>query len=291
VNVSAGPAKFSSEPLRLEVTSGQRVLLHVYPSVRDIREALVGLRGVVFVQPREDVFHVETNFQVLNIGPVAWVPDDVRLSLPSGAKAFRAPDSMSDQRFDREGGGDVALRGTFGPGQHELGFQFEIDNPHERQKSIRLTLPPHVAELRIVAESTRGMVLHADGFPDAEPTQGQDGSRLLVTAKHLVRGDPAMATLEIELSNLPVPSKGRWYAVFTALGFALFGLALAAKAAAREAPAVTRDEAKEAENLVLAELVSLERLRREDRIGPKTYERTRRELLDALARLDARVRA
>lgn len=287
--VNLGPASFASEPLRLGETGGQRVLLHVYPVTRDIREALVGLRGVLFVQPREDVFHVEANFQVLNIGTTAWVPDHVGFPLPDGAKAFRAGDSMSDARADRTPSGKVELLGTYSPGQHEVAFQFQLDNAHESRRVLRVALPPHVAELRVIAEGVRGMVLHADGFPDAEPMQGQDGSKLLVTGKRLMRGDPALDSVEITLDNLPVPSLGRWYAVVVAVSMALLGLFTAFRGNRSPTRTTARsEEGKQAEELVLEELVALERLRREERVGPRTYEETRVELLEALARLQTR---
>ena len=292
VTVPRGPASFAAEPVRLDPSSGQRVLLHVYPIVRDIREALVGMRGVVFVQPRDDVFHIEANFQVLNIGAVAWVPENVRLSLPEGAKAFRPADEMSDTRAEKTASGDLRIVGTFSPGQHEIGFQFQLDNAHNRSKSLRIALPPHVAELRVVAEGARGMELHVPGFPDAELTQGQDGSHLLVTARHLVRGEAPLDSIDIALENLPVPSPGRWYAVGIALALAGFGLFQMVRRNPSPARKLARsEEAQEAEDLVLAELVQLERLRKNERIGPRTYEETRVELIDALARLDARTAA
>jgi hypothetical protein len=287
--VDLGPAAFASEPMRLGETGGQRALLHVFPVTRDLREALIGLRGVLFVQPREDVFHVEANFQVLNIGQTAWVPDHVGFPLPDGAKAFRASDSMSDARADRVPSGNVELLGTYSPGQHDVGYQFQLDNKHDARRVLRVALPPHVAELRVVAEGVRGMVLRADGFPDAEPMQGQDGSKLLVTGRRLTRGDPAMQSVEITLDNLPVPSLGRWYAVVAAVCIALLGLFQALRGNRSPARRTARaDEAEQAEGLVLDELVALERLRRDERIGPRTYEETRVELLEALARLQTR---
>src|SRR5262249_3942356 len=131
VTASRDAGVFASEPLRLGETGGQRVLLHVFPVTRDLQRALVGMRGVIFVQPREDVFHVEANFQVINIGTQAWVPEDVRIALPDGAKAFRSSDSMSDTRVDKGPSGTPELLGTFSPGQHDLGYQFQLDNPHE----------------------------------------------------------------------------------------------------------------------------------------------------------------
>src|SRR5947207_918738 len=74
VTVDREGGAFASEPLRLSESGGQRVLLHAYPVTKDLARALVGMRGVLFVQPREDVFQVEVSFQVMNIGAQAWVP-------------------------------------------------------------------------------------------------------------------------------------------------------------------------------------------------------------------------
>jgi hypothetical protein len=256
---------------------------------RDLRQALVGMRGVVFIQPREDVFHIESSFQVINIGLQAWVPDGVKISLPDGAKAFRTSDSMSDTRAERGASGAVELLGTYSPGQHDIGYQFQLDNLHDARRSIRIGLPPHVAELRVVAEGARGMVLSAGGFPDPEPMQGQDGSRLLVTGRRLGRGDGALDSIEITLDNLPVPSLGRWYAVAIACALSALGLGVALRKDTSEKKShrsVDPADVKQAEELVLEELVALEKLRREERVGPRTYEETRIELLDALTRLE-----
>jgi hypothetical protein len=289
VTVNRGGGAFASEPLRLGETGGQRVLLHVYPVTRDLRTALVGLRGVIFVQPREDVFQVETNFEVLNIGSTAWVPEHITFALPIGAKAFRAGDSMNDTRVEHTGSGPAELVGTYAPGQHEVGYQFQLDNHHERRTSLRIALPPHVAELRVVAEGARGMLLTVDGFPEAEPMQGQDGSHLVATSRRLTRGEAALETLEITLDNLPVPSLGRWYAVGIAVCLAVFGLLHTLRSGRRNDRRTENvEEARQAEELVLDELVALERLKEDARIGPRTYQETRIELLDALARLQAK---
>jgi hypothetical protein len=289
VTATKDAGTFASEPLRLGEAGGQRVLLHVYPVTRDVRRALVGMRGVVFIQPREDVFHIESTFQVINIGMQAWVPESTKITLPTGAKAFRTSDSMSDTRVERGASGDVEVLGTYSPGQHDIGYQFQLDNLHDSRRTIRIGLPPHVAELRIVAEGARGMVLSAEGFPDPEPMQGQDGSRLLVTGRRLASGDQALASVEISLDNLPVPSAGRWYAVAIACVLGALGLATALRKETSEKKAVRSvdpADVKQAEELVLDELVALEKLRGQKRVGPRTYEETRIELLDALTRLE-----
>lgn len=281
-----GPATFASEPMRLEPTAGHRVLLHVFPVTRDLNQALVGARSIVFVAPREDVFQVEVSFRFLNIGKQAWVPENVTLSLPPGAKAFRSGDAMKDTRVEKTADGKIHLLGTYAPGESDVTFQFQLENDHTRSKRFRVELFPHVAELRVIAERARGMALRADGFPDAEVVQGRDGSKLLLTAKQLVRGDAPLTAVSVELDNLPVPSTGRWYALGIAAVIAVGGLFEAGRR--RREPqvrALPKAEREEAERLLLDELVALEKLRQKELIGPRTYEESKAELLNALARL------
>jgi hypothetical protein len=284
--VSRDGATFASEPLRLDDSGGKRALLHVYPVTRNIRQALVGMRAVLLVQPREDVFQIEASFRVFNIGATAWLPDGVRFELPTGAKAFRAQESMRDARIEKTSSGAVELRGTFTPGQHDLGFQFQVANDQTRTRTLHVALPPHVAELRVISEGPRGMTLAVEGFPDAEPTRGQDGGRLLVTGRRMAQGERALDAITIVLGGIPVPSDGRWYAALLAGAIALFGFAQAFARRPVETKART-GETEEALGLLLDELVTLERLRREDRVGPRTYQATRSDLLDAVARLEA----
>lgn len=287
--VRQGDGAYASEPFRLDERTGQRALVHVYPVTRDIRQAMVGMRGVVYVQPREDIFQVETTLQVLNIGAIAWVPDHVRIPLPEGAKAFRASESMHDTGVERDKDGEVTLHGTFSPGQHEVTFQYQLDNEHEPTQRFRMGLPPHVAEMRVYAEGPREMRLAVSGYPPAERTTAQTGGHLLVTGKRAVRGDAPLDEVDISLESLPVPAQGRWYAALTALGLAVFGI-WAGFFRPRSDPklAARSSELREAEELVFRELVALERLEREGQIGPRAYAEARAELLDVLSRLAAR---
>jgi hypothetical protein len=287
--VEQGKGVYASGPFRLDERTGQRALVHVYPVTTDIRQAMVGMRGVVFVQPREDIFQVEATIQVLNIGMIAWVPEGVVIPLPAGAKAFRASESMSDTRAEREKDGDVTLRGTFAPGEHEVTFQYQLENTHESTLHFRMGLPPHMAEMRVYAEGPRDMQLNVAGFPKAERTTGQSGSHLLITGKRAVRAEPPIEDVEVSLGNIPVPGQGRWYAALFACCLAGFGVwnALPRRGAkGRSAP--YQAELSEAQELVFRELVSLERLEREGEIGPRAYGEARAELLDVLSRLAAR---
>lgn len=284
--VESDGASYSVGPFRLDEMTGQRAQIHVYPVSRDLKSVLVGTRGTVFVQPREDVFAVEATFNVINVGNTTWVPDGVKLELPPGAKAFRANESMSDTRVEKTKGGDVLLLGTFSPGQHEVGFQFQIDNKHDSAKSIEVPMPPRLFEMRVFAERASGMTLEVPGFPESQSLDGDNGTPLLGTMRQLARGEAPIEKLQIRLGNMPIPSPGRWYAVLLAAALAVGGLLQLAR---KRSPATAQagHATTEAEGLILDELVEVERLHRLEKIGPRTYQEARSELLDALARLSA----
>jgi hypothetical protein len=196
---------------------------------------------------------------------------------------------MHDTGVDRSKYGEVTLHGTFSPGQHDVAFQYQLENRHEPVQRFRMGLPPHVAEMRVYAEGPRDMRLAVRGYPPAERTTAQAGGHLLVTGKRAVRGDAPLDEIDVTLENLPVPGQGRWYAALLAFGVVALGIWNGfVRKAPKPAARATSTEVKEAEELVFRELVALERLERDGQVGPKAYAEARTELLDILSRLAAR---
>jgi hypothetical protein len=262
--------------------------VHVFPIVREINRALVGMRAIVFVQPREDVFRVDVSYQIFNIGHTAWLPTDTQVELPSEAQAFRAPDSEGDlvvKQVDRF----VRLTGTVAPGQQEVGYGFQLESDRSEERAFRIALLPHVAELRVIVEGGRTVGLDVEGFPEAQRSRGQAGVPLLVTAKQSTRGQAPLDHVSFVMSGLPTPSQGRWYAVAMAATIALAGLWTARPSGSAKPAPLSTDDAAEGKKVLLDELVVLEQMRARDEIGPRTYENARRTLLDALARLERHV--
>ena len=103
--------------------------------------------------------------------------------------------------------------------------------------------------------------------------------------KTIQRGEDPIRTMSLTLTGLRVPSSGRWVAVVIALVFAAVG-GLAARGDIHIASAekVQGDRAR-ARELILEELVLVERAKTSGQIGPNAYERAHRTLLDALARI------
>lgn len=290
VNVPEGRATYAADPFTLKTTMGERVVLHIYPSTDDIRAAMVGMRGFGYIQPKDDAYQFEFMFQIYNIGPITWVPKDVHLDLPRGWKAFTADKSMSDTRVVADGDSGIKLEGTFSPGQHQIGFRFQVPNDHDPTTSFNMDMPPHLASMQMVVESAPGMSMNIAGFAPAEPATNNNGQRVLVAARQLQQGQPQMDQLSITLAGVPTPPEGRWYAVVIALTFGLGGLGIAlgrSQDQRKRVAAVAQRDLDRSSDLLLDELVALERAKQNKQIGPHTYESTRRALLDALARLEA----
>lgn len=289
VTVRRDAAEYASTPFNLGPTGGMRVKLHVYPVTRDINQAAVGMRGFTFIETRDDVFQFEVMFRVFNIGRVTWVPDGVGIDLPRGFKGFTAQESMTDTRAVNVGD-RVELQGTYTPGQHDVIFRFQVPNDHDERVDFDLGLPPHVAEMRVIAAAAKGMTLSVPGFDPAQPSTNEDGQRLLVTGRQLQPGEPELTGLTIALGGIPTPGPGRWIAAGLAAVAALLGLGFAlGKSAPQQAAEADRErrDALQAQQVLLDELVALEQARRKEAIGPRTYEQARRALLDALARVQA----
>lgn len=285
VTVSKGPAEYTTTPFRLAEDRGQRVLLHVYPVTSNPDEARIMMRGLIYVEPRDDVFQFEFWLQVYNLGNVTWVPSGVGMQMPEGMKAFSPRESMADTRAEADGDSRVKLLGTFSPGQHDVRFNFHVDNPQDPAVAFQLGLPPKVGEFRVVAAAAKGMTLSARDFPPVQVSVGPQGERVLVTQRRAQNQD--FDRVHFELTGLPTRGNAPWVAVMLAMATAASGIYVA-----RQAPPASRGrrrklsgDLKKARDVLLDELVQLERAKEQGKVGPKSYEQTRRALITALARI------
>jgi hypothetical protein len=94
--------------------------------------------------------------------------------------------------------------------------------------------------------------------------------------------DPKMTSLAVGIHDLPTPGPGRLIAFALAACGIAAGLAFAFGYAPK--PAASKTSARARRAAVLEDLAELERARAIGEVGPKTYERSRRQLIDALSR-------
>lgn len=285
ITVRTGVAEYASTPFNLKQTGGMRVVLHVFPVTQDLANSAVGMRGFFYIETRDEVFQIEGLFRVINLGRSAWVPRDVVVGLPDGWKAFNAGESMYDTKFEAVEGRGARLVGTFTPGQHDVNFRFQVPKDASSTATFHFTPPPRSAEIRVIAVANPAMGLEVDGFEPPQVSVGPSGDRVLVTRKLAVRGDTTVKPFFATLTGLPVPGPGRWIAIFIALAFGgVGGAAAAGKWRFVSNERIQTDKAR-ARELLLDELVALTRAKERGEVGPQTYERTQRSLMDALARI------
>jgi hypothetical protein len=280
--VSAGyqGGLFAAMPFQLQQAKSMHVVLHVYPVIHDLQQALIVAEASVAAEVRDDRIQVEEALTIYNLGRTAWQPDEVRLSLPDGYTAFNAQASMTDQGVDDVGGAG-RLRGTFPPGRHSVEFRWQIPWSGDKDVDFDVGLPPHVAIARVMMPATSQITLAAKGFPPAEVRHDSQGQSFLVTERRLRPEDPKLTTLGVAIHDLPTQGPGKWIATFLAASCVLLGLVYALNGRQR---AAAGGERKSTRTALLDDLLQLERAKQSGEVGPKTYERTRREIIDALAR-------
>jgi hypothetical protein len=281
VSVVKDGGTFWATPFGLQPDRGERVTLHVYPVTHDVKDAVIVSQVTLYAEMKDDRVQLEEAVTFYNLGKTAWVPDNLLIALPENFTALTSQDAMGGEGITSVEKKGAKIHGTFGPGQHPLDFRWQLPYSGERDVTIDQSLPPHTAVMRVLAAASQEMRLVASGFPEAQPKTDARGERLLVTEKQMRRDDPALTHVHVELRDIPVPGPARIIATLLASLGVLAGLGYAFTT---RKSLVAGGSAKEERARLLADLEELERAHRVGDVGPKTYERARRELIDAIAR-------
>jgi hypothetical protein len=271
---------FAASPFQLEQAKAMHVVLHVYAVAHDFTTALVVAEATVAAEVREDRLQLEEVLTFYNLGRTAWQPENIALPLPGGYTAFSTQASMTDQGVD-EVGGSARLRGTFPPGRHTVEFRWQLPMSGEKDMAFVAALPPHVAAARVVMPASADITLTATGFPAGDVRRDAQGQRFLVLERRVRPDEAKLTALDIAIHGLPTPGPGRLVATALAACGVAAGLAFAFSRRLQgrlDAPDATVGSA------LLRELGELEQARLAGDVGPKTYERMRREIVDMLAR-------
>jgi hypothetical protein len=283
VTVARDPAIYSSSPFQLNVARGTKVALHVYPATRNLQDALIVVQNILHIEVKDDRIQLHQGISIFNLGRVAWVPDDVVIALPENFTALSANQSMGDQGVDGIDKRGAKLRGTFGPGRQDVEFRWQLPYSGESTLDFETGVPPHAAVTRVMAVAAPKMKLSVDGFPEPQPRNDAQGQRVLVTERQLRRDEAPQKRLRISLRDIPDDMKDLKRLAAALAGMGLFaGLAIAIGGARKGADTPRVDKGERGR--LLEELEQLERAHRTGQVGPKTYERTRRALIDSIAR-------
>lgn len=293
VMVLEGGATFSAAPFQLGAKAGMKVLLHTYAVTADYElldaaskakrdpnkpvGASIVTQSMVYVEVKDDRVQVQQAFKIYNVGKVAWVPNDFVVPLPPEFTAFSAQQGMTDVGIDAVPKKGAKIRGTFAPGAHVIEFKWQLPYGGESDVGMDLGMTPNVAVAQIIAPAGKSMNLEVEGFPPPRTSNDGRGQRALVTERQMNAADPPVRNLHIAIKGLPTEGPAKIIATLLAGGTLAFGVLLGTRS---RSPRDTRGERTQ----LLEDLADLERAHASGDVGPKTYARLRRELLDAIAK-------
>lgn len=232
-----------------------------------------------------------------NQGPPALFapPDGLRITLPAGAVAFRAQDMGGEQRMSEENGVAV-VRGTFPPSGNGEGvpLAFEYRVPLDgTELPLRVGFPsttPLIAAV-VATQAPTGLTLDVAGMPGATETN-ENGTRWLFTRRtRQSQSDPPLDVLDIRLRGIPA-QYGPERLLSTIAGVLLFAFGLLAAFRRESSTEVSAEALRISERereALLAEMRTLIAQRESGEVGPETYDRSRRDVVERLARITHRL--
>jgi hypothetical protein len=141
-------------------------------------------------------------------------------------------------------------------------------------------------DAKIYVESSLDMGLVSPNLDTATEARGKQGQRALMAMRDFLRWEGVRPN-ELTATITGMPTRGSGPLVATLIAVAIAGAGIYVAASVRRAGAIATGDKQQARELLLVELVAVEKAFRAQQIGPKTYEQTRRSLLDALVRIEA----
>ena len=287
VSVKSDDASFAARPFNLPHDHGMHVVLHIYPVVHELPQTLqVGSRAIVYVEVKDDRVQIQERVDIFNGTPAAFVPHDLILRLPENFTALNSQQQMSDIGVDAVPHQGARIHGTFVPGENGVVFSWQVPYANEPTLDMEIGLPPAARQVLVRAAAAPGMRLEVPTFREATAQVSEEGQRELVTARQLNDNEPPLRKFTVKLSDLPTPGPTRLIGTALAAAGVAAGIWVTTQTRKRSTKAgVKRDRER-----ILQEVEDLERAHARGDIGPKTYERARRELVDELASVLATAR-
>ncbi|HEY2368150.1 MAG TPA: hypothetical protein VGH87_17245 [Polyangiaceae bacterium] len=291
VSVKSEDASFAARPFTMPHDHGMHVVLHVYPVIHELPQTLqIGSRAIVYVEVKEDRIQVQERVDLFNGTPAAFVPHDLILRLPENFTALNAQQQMSDIGVDAVPHEGARVHGTFVPGENTVVFSWQLPYSSEPSLDMEIGLPPAARQVVVRAAAAPGMRLEVPTFREAAAQVSEEGQRELVTGRQLNDTEAPLRKFTIKLSDLPTPGPTRLVGTALAAAGIVAGIWVTTQSRFLARKRNTKAGVKRDRERILQEVEDLERAHVRGDIGPKTYERARRELVDELAAVLAAAR-
>jgi hypothetical protein len=275
-------ATYAVPQFNLPTTAGFVVRIHRFPVVTRVEDLVAAFEfAVASLEFREDGVDVSMEFNFVNLSPKAWsLGQGLDVNLPNGFRGLRAAEGFDNVAVTSIEGKGARWNGAFPPGQWVVQYDFKIPYEGEPSLDVDLELPPRVLNGVVRVAGRKGTQLRVDGFDAPREEIAPNGARFLTAVR---RGDPnnPIGKLSIHVTGLPEPGPEKWISIAIGLIGLVGGIfALARVKPESAAPAPMREKRREQ---LLADLVTLEKARRDGEVGPKAYAEERARLLDGIA--------
>lgn len=300
VTTKNGPASFSSQPFGLTDQAGIRVLQHRFDAVTTVAESRLLFELHMVLDIKQDNVAINHLLVAVNLGSTAYVANDLRIPFPAEYEGFEAQESNTGvEMIERDNA--MVLQGTFPPGQTQLTYRYQVPLHGGDELKVTLPTPPRVAAGRVVLKANDEMTLEVAGYGPSERGRWNDGAKVHEAQSRAPRtmeeiqaafskNDPGK--LDITIKGIPTPGLKRTIAVLLALlavGAGIFHVFRRREKKHEGAEPDVLEDLAQAKAKLLEELTLLEKLKNKGEVGPRTYEGLRTQLLDALARIMARL--
>ncbi|APS00807.1 hypothetical protein [Pajaroellobacter abortibovis] len=187
ISTTKGEATFSSVPFFLK-EKGLRGTLHIYPVTSEIERTLLVTQAFFSIELKEDHIEVEEVFSLYNFGRNAWLASNVLLPLPPNFQALLPEEEVEKPKASIIKGEGIRIDGTFGPGKHQIAFQWRT--VYSLKEKITLRLLPHLSFLRIVVPAPYRVDFKTDELPSAEHFKDSSGKQLLIVEHQFQKDAP-----------------------------------------------------------------------------------------------------
>jgi hypothetical protein len=273
----------ASPSFRLSARAGKRVPVQVFPVTTNMDEALVGVRAILYLEPRDQHVYVEQLFQFSNLSGHTWRAHPMPVRLPAGALTFVEAEQPGPLEVTPVQGSGVMIKGLVPPGTTDVTFQYQLPYPSSDTLRLDVGMPPRVGSVRVMAGLGPGLTLHVAGLGPPSATRNEQGQRLLLVEHEVPAGADQIEKLSLAVSGLPTGLLARRLGIGLTFLLMVGGIAAAVLGRRRVSDEPSSQPPTREREVLLDDVRSLEERLAGGKVSRSEYESERNALLDRLA--------
>jgi hypothetical protein len=273
----------ASPSFRLGARAGKRVPIRVFPVTTNMDEALVGVRAILYLEPRDQHVYVEQLFQFSNLSGHTWRAHPMPVRLPPGALTLVEAEQPGPLEVKPVQGSGVMIEGLVPPGTTDVTFQYQLPYPTSSTLNLDVGMPPRVGSVRVMAGLGPGLTLHVAGLGPPSATRNEQGQRLLLVEHEVPAGADQIEKLSLAVAGLPTGLLARRLGIGLTFLLMIGGMAAAVLGRRRVSEEPSSHPPTREREALLDDVRKLEERLAGGEVSQSQYESNRNALLDRLA--------